>query len=67
MDCFSPEQVPVINKLAEEFLTYDSWFSSVPTSTNSNKVFLHVAENNGNMHNCYEWYCGGWPIFHTSI
>jgi hypothetical protein len=30
MSCFNPETVPVISSLAESFLLFDQWFSSVP-------------------------------------
>jgi phospholipase C len=43
MECFTREQVPIVNALAREFLVCDRWFSSVPGPTAPNRMFIHAA------------------------
>lgn len=38
-NCFSPEQLPVLNQLAHEFVVCDHWFSSMPGPTWPNRFF----------------------------
>jgi phospholipase C len=45
--CFSPEQLPVINALAREFVVCDHWFSSMPGPTWPNRLFVHAATSGG--------------------
>ena len=47
MDCFSKEQLPVLNKLAEEFAICDNWFSSLPGPTTPNRFFLLAGTSSG--------------------
>jgi phospholipase C len=42
MQCFTPEQLPVITALAKEFVVCDRWFSSMPGPTEPNRWFLHA-------------------------
>ena len=44
---FSPEQLPVINALAREFVVCDHWFSSMPGPTWPNRLFVHAATSGG--------------------
>ncbi|KQV96573.1 alkaline phosphatase family protein [Pelomonas sp. Root1237] len=44
---FKPEQVPVIQQLADEFLLFDNWFSSLPGPTWPNRFFVHAASSGG--------------------
>ena len=44
---FSPEQLPVINALAREFVVCDHWFSSIPGPTWPNRLFVHAATSGG--------------------
>jgi phospholipase C len=37
MECFSPEQLPVLSTLAREFVLCDHWFCSVPGPTMPNR------------------------------
>src|SRR6185437_15721370 len=39
MQCFKPEQVPVLTTLAEQFAVFDHWFCSVPSHTCCNRAF----------------------------
>jgi phospholipase C len=43
MKCFSPDQLPVLNALAREFVVCDRWFSSMPGPTEPNRMFAHAA------------------------
>ena len=43
MECFAPEQLPVLNTLAREFVVCDRWFSSMPGPTEPNRMFAHAA------------------------
>ena len=47
MACFSPDQLPVINALAREFVVCDHWFSSMPGPTWPNRLFVHAATSGG--------------------
>jgi len=39
MQCYTPEQVPVLNGLAREFGVFDHWFCEVPSQTFMNRSF----------------------------
>lgn len=43
MRCFTPDQIPVITALAQEFVVCDRWFSSMPGPTEPNRWFVHAA------------------------
>ena len=47
MNCFSKGQLPVLNKLAEEFAVCDNWFASLPGLTSCNRFFLLAATSGG--------------------
>jgi phospholipase C len=47
MDCFSPDQLPVLNQLATEFAVCDQWFSSLPGPTWPNRFFMMAASSGG--------------------
>ena len=53
MHCFTPDQVPAISSLAQEFVVCDHWFSSVPGPTMPNRLYVHAATSAGFAHN--EW------------
>ena len=42
MRCFTPDQVPVLTALAQEFVVCDRWFSSLPGPTEPNRWFVHA-------------------------
>ncbi len=44
---FEPAQIPVITQLAQEFVLFDNWFSSVPGPTWPNRFFVHAASSGG--------------------
>jgi phospholipase C len=43
MLCFSKENLPVLNALANEFVLCDHWFSSMAGPTEPNRMFAHAA------------------------
>jgi phospholipase C len=46
--CFdSARQLPVLHKLASEFVVCDAWFSSMPGPTWPNRFFVHAASSGG--------------------
>lgn len=54
MASFTPEQLPVINGLAQEFCVCDKWFSEVPGPTEPNRLFMHAGTSTGFIHNPWE-------------
>lgn len=54
MAAFTPEQLPVINGLAQEFCVCDKWFSEVPGPTEPNRLFMHAGTSVGFVHNPWE-------------
>ena len=55
MAAFTPEQLPVINGLAQAFCVCDHWFSEVPGPTEPNRLFMHAATSVGLVHNPWEF------------
>jgi phospholipase C len=51
MECFSPEQLPVLSKLAKEFAVCDRWFSCLPSETLPNRSFLLAGTSFGRLNN----------------
>jgi len=47
MDCFQPDQVRTLNRLADEFALFNYWYSSVPGPTWPNRFFVHAATARG--------------------
>jgi phospholipase C len=47
MQCFRPEQMPVLTALATSFGVCDRWFSSLPGPTWPNRLFIHAASSSG--------------------
>ena len=47
MECFKPEQVPVIAALAREFALCNFWYSSLPGPTWPNRFFIHAGTSGG--------------------
>ena len=47
MKCFSPDKVPVLTQLAQQFAVCDRWFSSIPGPTFPNRAFAHGATSIG--------------------
>lgn len=51
MQCYRPEQIPVLATLAKEFAVFDHWFCSVPSQTWCNRAFWHAATSGGEVVN----------------
>jgi phospholipase C len=47
MACYSPNQLPVLNALAREFVVCDNWYASMPGPTWPNRFFGHAASSGG--------------------
>jgi phospholipase C len=47
MKCYGPSQLPVLNKLAQEFVVCDNWHASLPGPTWPNRFFAHAASSGG--------------------
>jgi phospholipase C len=44
---FQPPDIPVLTQLAQEFLLFDNWHSSLPGPTWPNRFFVHAASSGG--------------------
>jgi phospholipase C len=49
LQCFTPDQVPVISALAREYVVCDQWYSSVPGPTLPNRAFAHFGTSFGRL------------------
>ena len=47
MQCFQPDQLPVLSTLANEFALFNFWYSSLPGPTWPNRFFVHAATSGG--------------------
>ncbi len=47
MECFQPDQLPVLSTLASEFALFNFWYSSLPGPTWPNRFFIHAATSGG--------------------
>jgi phospholipase C len=47
MECFQPDQMPVLTALANEFALFNFWYSSLPGPTWPNRFFIHGATSAG--------------------
>jgi phospholipase C len=47
MRCYRPDQLPVLNALAREFVVCDNWHASMPGPTWPNRMFVHAASSGG--------------------
>eukprot|EP00253_Pinus_taeda_P001155 PITA_01155 len=61
MSGFKPELVPVYKALINEFALFDHWFSSVPSETHPNRLFVHSATSSGSVQNTNPQVAEGYP------
>ncbi|KAL6569696.1 Non-specific phospholipase C3 [Orobanche minor] len=61
MNGFRPEFLPVYKELISEFAVCDRWFSSVPTLTQPNRLFIHSATSYGATANDTKMLVQGYP------
>lgn len=61
LQCYTPEQLPVISQLARSFAICDAWYSSSPCQTFPNRAFVHTGTSCGEINN--------WPYdpFHYDV
>ncbi len=55
MKCFSPQNLSVLTRLAQQFCVCDRWFSSVPGPTFPNRAFMHAATSIGRVDMGIDW------------
>lgn len=51
MECFEPDQIPVMAALAKEFAVFDHWHCDVPSQTYTNRAFWHSGTAFGYVNN----------------
>ncbi|KAK4488591.1 hypothetical protein RD792_004357 [Penstemon davidsonii] len=61
MNGFEPDSVPVYKELVSEFAVCDRWFSSIPTLTQPNRLFIHSATSYGATTNDTKMMIEGYP------
>lgn len=47
LQCFTPDKLPMLSALAQEFALCDRWFCSVPGATWPNRNYAHAATSDG--------------------
>ncbi|KAJ5975914.1 hypothetical protein N7481_009621 [Penicillium waksmanii] len=53
---YTPEQVPVTNAIAENFVLFDRWFASIPGPTDPNRAYLTSGTSHGQGGNTEPFY-----------
>nr|GMD34868.1 non-specific phospholipase C3-like [Ipomoea batatas] len=61
MNGFKPDAIPVYRELVKEFAVCDRWFSSIPTLTQPNRLFIHSATSYGATANDTKMLIEGYP------
>ncbi|CDP19760.1 unnamed protein product [Coffea canephora] len=61
MNGFRPESLTVYKELISEFAVCDRWFSSIPTLTQPNRLFIHSATSYGAIANDTKMLIQGYP------
>jgi phospholipase C len=52
MECYAPDQVPVLSWLAKTYAVGDRWFGSLPSQTWPSRSFIHAGTSFGRLNNC---------------
>ncbi|MFZ4538652.1 alkaline phosphatase family protein [Propionivibrio sp.] len=47
MGCYTPDQLPVLSALAQNFAVFDHWYCAVPSQTYCNRAFFHASTSYG--------------------
>ena len=55
MDVFTPDQLPAITTLAQQFAVCDHWFSELPGPTEPNRLFVHAGTSTGLTYNPWKY------------
>ncbi|CAA2957114.1 non-specific phospholipase C3-like [Olea europaea subsp. europaea] len=61
MNGFKPDSIPVYKELVTEFAVCDRWFSSIPTLTQPNRLFIHSSTSYGATANDTKMLVQGYP------
>ena len=64
MKCFGPDQLPVLNALAREFVICDNWYASMLGPTWPNRFFVHAASSGGLDHSPSTQEIVEWEMVH---
>lgn len=56
MKCYSPEKIPILTTLAQQYAICDRWFSSVPGPTLPNRSYAHAATSIGRLDMSPIWF-----------
>ena len=62
MECYTPDQLSVLNSLARNFAVSDRWFASLPCETLPNRSFVHAGSSFGRLNNCDGKYNDGYDF-----
>jgi len=49
MNCFAPQNLPILTTLARSYLVCDHWFCSVPGPTLANRLYAHAGTTRGRL------------------
>jgi phospholipase C len=63
MNCFKPNDLPVITTLGQQFAICDHWFSSLPGPTVPNRMFAHFGTTFGRVDNALKFNDNGASIY----
>lgn len=61
MNGYKPDELPIYKELICEFAVCDRWFSSAPTLTQPNRLFIHSATSYGAIANDTKMLIKGYP------
>jgi phospholipase C len=51
LNYYTPDQIPVFNAMAENFVLFDHWFAAVPGPTNPNRAYITSGTSRGHGRN----------------
>ncbi|MGB9236834.1 MAG: alkaline phosphatase family protein [Terriglobales bacterium] len=63
MNCFRPDNLPVLTYLAQQYAVCDRWFSSLPGPTVPNRLFAHFGTSFANVDNAMKFGDNGKSIY----
>jgi phospholipase C len=63
MNCFAPQNLPVLTYLAQQYAVCDRWFASLPGPTVPNRLFAHFGTSFNNVDNSMEFTDNGKSIY----
>ena len=63
MAMHTPATLPVISTLAQQYAVCDQWFCSVPSETQCNRAFMHMATSEGLIKNNWDYQFKSKSIF----